>query len=182
MLFGDRGPTWDDNGIRKQKNDQKGRFTFSLLEVILKSIWGPGGIQICIDFLVFLRLAICETLCKSCAPKGSKGVPTGTILRSPGGTGGNVKTMVTFKRNHQFEGWREFWETSCEAQCVNVFQSASRKVLSDLLPIWCPKGGPWGALGNYFLLIFECFFRSQCLDDFGGAFGKSRRQRRGLCT
>ena len=91
--------------------------------------------------------------------RGFKGVPKGTILSPLGGTCGNVKTMVSSKRNHRFEGWRGSRESSCEALCAQCFSACFWELFcfrffADLGRI----GAHWRPLGVTFSLCFAYFY------------------------
>ena len=66
-----------------------------------------------------------------------------TIFDCFGGTGGNVKPMVSCQRNCRLEGRRGSRETSCAGLCAQCFSTCFSERLSfDSLLIWVPKGVP----------------------------------------
>ena len=81
-------------------------------------------------------------------PKGTKEYPLKAISNHFGGTGGNVKTMVSCTRNHYFHGWRESPETPEAFQ--KAFQKVARNTVVKHMRItengsqrdlfWRPKG------------------------------------------
>ena len=101
-----------------------------------------------------------------------KGVPKGTILRPLGRTGGNVKTLLSCRRNHCFEVWRGSWETSCEALCAQCFPTCfSERFLLCFLTIWAAIGGPLPTLGGNFFLIWGILFQRSISSWFWIQFG-----------
>ena len=70
-----------------------------------------------------------------------KGVPR-EDPRRPHEPGGNVKTMVSFGRNHHFRGWRELCEILVPHFVNNLFQLDPRVQRPPRPPKGVPKGHP----------------------------------------
>ena len=93
-------------------------------------------------------------------PKASQRVPKGypldTIFGCFEAPGGNVKTMVSCRRNHRFHGWRGSRDTSCAALCAQCVPTCfSERLFLNSLSIWSPKGVPGEDPKTTFSLTFS---------------------------
>ena len=179
-FFGTGGPpeTPMASGSLKTLKDQKSQ---TFLEVILSPSDRLEAWTFALIFQCFFEAALGRHFANFVRQMAPKGGPEGTISKFWGVTGGNVKAMVSFERNHQFEGWRSPARHLVKHFACNVFQSAFR---NEFFTISCRFGAQrrahWGTLIESFSLIFACFFKCRVFNDLGGAFGRGRRQGRGL--
>ena len=184
LFFGHLGPTWDDNGTWKQQKYP----TAQKVMCFWMSFWGLfeslEASACSLIFWCFFHGPFGRHFPDFGRQRGPQGGPSGTILRPLGGTGRNVKLLVSFMRKHDFEVWRGSRETCCETLCVQCFSTHfSERVFLRFVAVlvikWGPIGDPRGLLfGN----LFAYLFKAQFVDGFWGAFGRGRQQGRGLSS
>ena len=176
MLFQHPGPTWDGNGMWKFQTPQTQISLKPFEKSFCNAFERPEASQFTLIFeSVFDR------------PFGKHFlnfvVPQETHFESFSGYGWNMKAMVSWKRNHNFDGWRGSRESSCAALCAQCFSTCfSEWVFCYFWRIWRPIGGPSETLGGHFFGLLAHLFRGQFLNDFGVNLGRGPRQGQGLSS
>lgn len=113
-----------------------------------RQFWDPFEREEAFKFALILYMFLIGPLDGILPILGAKGVP-------------KVAQRDNFEdRNHHFEGWRGPKRPLVQHFARNVFRRASRNgFFADLLPFWCPNGGPLGGLGRNFLVNLCILFQ-----------------------